>query len=66
MLSFTIQQARQFLLIKQGLSGEYKFVGKQGALEFIRQAGCIQFDPIDPCGRNAELTLSLIHILFFS
>lgn len=57
MLSFTIQQARQFLLIKQGLSGEYKFVGKQGALEFIRQAGCIQFDPIDPCGRNAELTL---------
>lgn len=22
-----------------------------------RQAGCIQFDPVDSCGKNAELTL---------
>lgn len=50
-------QARQFMLLKQGLLGEYKFVGKQGALDFIRQASCIQFDPVDSCGKNAELTL---------
>lgn len=26
-------------------------------LAFIRQAGCIQYDPIDICGRNADLVL---------
>ncbi len=26
-------------------------------MEFIRQAGCIQFDPVDVCGKNAELVL---------
>lgn len=23
----------------------------------MRQAGCIQYDPVDVCGKNAELTL---------
>jgi len=45
------------MLLKHGLLGEYKFSGKNGALDFIRQTGCIQFDPVDICGRNAELTL---------
>jgi uncharacterized protein YcaQ len=45
------------MLLKHGLLGEHKFIGKQGALDFVRQAGCIQFDPVDSCGRNAELTL---------
>ena len=57
MIDLTKQQARQFLLRKHGLLGEYQFIGKQGALDFIRQTGCIQFDPIDACGKNAELTL---------
>ena len=57
MIHLTNQQARQFILLKQGLLGEYKFIGKLGALDFIRQAGCIQFDPVDACGKNAELTL---------
>ncbi len=57
MIHLTNRQARQFMLLKQGLLGEYKFIGKQGALDFIRQAGCIQFDPVDACGKNAELTL---------
>jgi uncharacterized protein YcaQ len=39
------------------LLGEYAFIGKQGALDFIKQAGCIQFDPVDICGKNAELTV---------
>ncbi|MHC1785710.1 MAG: winged helix-turn-helix domain-containing protein [Christensenellales bacterium] len=56
-LRFTLAQARRFLLLHQGLLGEKRFTGKQGALDFVRQAGCIQFDPIDICGRNADLVL---------
>ena len=57
MINLTNRQARQFMLYKHGLLGEHKFIGKQGALDFVRQAGCIQFDPVDACGKNAELTL---------
>lgn len=53
----TKEQAREFLLLKHGLLGEYKFHGKEGVLGFVRQAGCVQFDPIDVCGKNAELVL---------
>jgi len=57
MIDLTNLQARQFLLIKHGLLGEHRFIGKQGALDYVRQTGCIQFDPVDSCGKNAELTL---------
>ncbi len=57
MKELTKTQARRFILAKLGLLGPYRFSGKAGALEYIRQAGCIQYDPIDVCGRNAELTL---------
>ena len=50
MICLTNRQARQFMLLKQGLLGGHKFTGKQGAAEFVRQAGCIQFDPVDVCG----------------
>ena len=57
MLTVSQKQAGQFILLKQGLLGEYRFSGKDGAYRYVRQAGCIQFDPVDVCGRNAELTL---------
>ena len=57
LLNLSIAQARRFLLLHHGLLGEHRFSGKEGALAFVRQAGCIQFDPVDACGRNAELTL---------
>lgn len=57
MIQLTNRQARQFLLLKHGLLGEYRFAGKQGVLDFVRQVGCIQYDPIDVCGKNAELVL---------
>jgi uncharacterized protein YcaQ len=57
MTTLTNSQARKFILLKQGLIGEYKFTGKQGALEFVRQAGCVQYDPVDVCGRNADISL---------
>lgn len=53
----TKKQACLFLLLKHGLIGTYKFKGKQGILAFIEQAGCIQYDPIDVCGRSPELVL---------
>ncbi len=56
-LYLTKNEARRFMLSKQGLYGSYRFGGKDGVLSFIRQAGCIQFDPIDVCGKNAELVL---------
>ena len=57
MLTLTRGQAARFILRKQGLLGRYRFEGKEGALAYVRQAGCIQYDPVDVCGRNAELTL---------
>ncbi len=51
------QQAKRFLLLKHGLIGKYRFIGKTGIVDFIKQAGSIQFDPIDVCGKNHELVL---------
>jgi len=56
-IELTREEARRYLLIKQGLTGDCRFAGKEGILRFARQAGCIQFDPIDVCGKNAELVL---------
>lgn len=50
-------QAKQFILARQGLLGSYCYYGKEGTLSYIRQAGCIQYGPVDVCGKNAELTL---------
>ena len=57
MIALTKTQARMFILAKQGLLGSYRFSGKDGAYAYVRQAGCIQYDPVDVCGKNAELTL---------
>ena len=57
MTHLTNRQARQFMLLKQGLLGDHIFTGKQGALNYIRQAGCVQYDPLDLCGKNAEITV---------
>ena len=57
MIALTKKQARRFMLIKQGLLGDYRFKGKEGILAFVRQAGCIQYDPLDICGKNGELVL---------
>ncbi len=57
MPTVTRNQAGQFILLKQGLLGKHRFTGKDGAYQYVRQAGCIQYDPVDVCGKNAELTL---------
>jgi len=58
MISLTNRQARQFMLRKHGLLGTHRFAGKQGVLDFIRQAGCVQYDPVDVCGRTVDITLN--------
>ena len=55
--ALTKKQAQQFLLRKHGLLGEPIFHGKEGILAFVKQVSCIQYDPIDVCGRNADLVL---------
>ena len=57
MEQITKVQARRFLLLKHGLLGEYKFHGKQGIVDYVNQSGCLQYDPIDVCGKNHELVL---------
>lgn len=56
-IALTQQQARRFLLRLHGLLGEHAFEGAEGVMAFIRQVGCVQFDPIDVCGKNPELVL---------
>ena len=57
MRNITRDQARRFILLWQGLLGRHRFTGPDGACRYVRQAGCIQYDPVDVCGKNAELTL---------
>lgn len=57
MITLSKLEARKFILLKQGLLGPHKFIGKVGVMEFVDQVGCIQFDPIDICGKNPELVL---------
>ncbi len=56
-LTVSKEQARRFMLLKQGLLGEYKYSGKQGVLDFVNQAGCVQFDPVNVCGQSADIVL---------
>ena len=56
-IRITERRARRSMLMKHGLPGLYRFRGGSGALEFLRQAGCIQLVPVDVCGKNAELIL---------
>jgi len=52
------KQARRFILKRHGLSGKHIFSGKEGIMSFIRRVGCVQFDPVDVCGRNADIVLN--------
>lgn len=51
------QQARRFLLAHHGLLPPRKLQGKPGILEYITRVGCIQFDPINVVGGNADLVM---------
>lgn len=54
----TNNEARKFLLVKHGLMGEYQYYHQEDIVKFLKEVGCIQYDPIDVCGKNAELVLN--------
>ncbi len=58
MLEISKREAGRFLLYRHGLLGSHKYKGKQGALRFVTERGCVQYDPVDICGRNADIVLS--------
>lgn len=57
MIEIRRAQACRFLLAKNGLLGQKQLRGKEGVMQYVRQAGCVQYDPIDVCGRSHELAL---------
>jgi uncharacterized protein len=56
-INISNKQARNFLLIHQGLTNPFTFDGKHGILDFINRVGCIQFDPLNIAGHNHEIVL---------
>ncbi|MGE4320402.1 MAG: crosslink repair DNA glycosylase YcaQ family protein [Acholeplasmataceae bacterium] len=57
MIEATKKQIKHLMLTKQGLIGDNLYQSKSDIVELFKRAGCIQFDPIDICGRNADIVL---------
>lgn len=55
MMQISKAQARRFMLSKHGLLGTRRFSGKDGIMEYVKQVGCVQYDPVDVCGKSHEL-----------
>jgi len=51
------EQARQFLIDYHHLSTNNSLIGKEGIIKYIKKVGCIQYDPLNVVGRNADLVL---------
>ncbi len=56
-IQISISQARRFILQKQGLLGAGRFKGADGIIRYVKQAGCLQYDPVNICGKSHELAL---------
>ncbi|MCW5874231.1 MAG: YcaQ family DNA glycosylase [Anaerolineales bacterium] len=56
-LTISKQQARRYLVGYHRLAPPRKLAGKAGALAYIRQVNCIQYDPINVVGQNPHLVL---------
>jgi uncharacterized protein len=51
------EELRKFLVVYQGLYTNNTFIGEEGIKEFIKRVGCIQYDPLNVVGRNADLVM---------
>lgn len=51
------KEAAAFLLNYHHLDHPQSLQGKESVLSYIRKVGCIQFDPLNVCGRNPDLVL---------
>ena len=56
-MKISLEDARRFLIRYQHLSDTRPLYGKQGCLEYVKKVGCVQFDPLNIIGRNADLVL---------
>lgn len=56
-ISISREELRKFLIIYQGLNSPKIFSGEAGIKNFIKRVGCIQYDPLNIVGRNADLML---------
>ncbi|MCL2235091.1 MAG: winged helix DNA-binding domain-containing protein [Defluviitaleaceae bacterium] len=51
------EEARQFLVSHQHLDNAHPLYRKEGVLQYFKKVGCVQFDPLNIVGRNADLVL---------
>jgi len=56
-MKITKEEARNFLIRYQKLSNKEPLSGVGGILDYIKMAGCIQYDPLNMIARNADLVL---------
>lgn len=57
MKKITKEQARNYLVCYHNLDGQRGYKGEKGTLEYFKQVGSVQFDPLKVAGRNADLAL---------
>ena len=57
MKSISVKDVRIFILFQQDLLGSKKYNGKNDILTYFHKHKMIQFDPVNICGRNAEIVL---------
>ena len=50
-------QANAYLVNAHGLGPVTQYRGKAGILSLVDKLGCIQYDPVDVCGKNHQLVL---------
>lgn len=53
----SLTEARKFLITYQGLNQDGNSQGENAVLDYVSKVGCIQFDPLNIVGRNADLVL---------
>jgi uncharacterized protein YcaQ len=51
------EHMKHYLIEHHGLGSERPYQGKDGLMAYLKKVGCIQFDPIDLCGKSPELTV---------
>lgn len=64
-LAITQAEAKAFLGYHHGFHQDFPYSGEAGFWRYLKRVGCIQFDPIDVCGKSPELTVHA-HVKDFS
>ena len=57
MIKISNEAARNFLINYQNLNKNGNLKGSAGVIEYMQKVRCIQYDPLDVVGRNADLVL---------